>query len=1106
MGAERLQNHESGYPNEIPRHNRPFFNSRRCRLQCLVFTVLVVVIHGQQTVIGSTLKNNLLSDIALSGKDDNMLGQVWKKVQEQLAAATRTENRQKPRAKKQDTVANKPKHNPAIKRKEVLDFYANRLQNTTHFHPELLPHAYGNATHHRFTTQLPTFPDAAANRQLIQQMFMHSYDSYMYQAFPDGQEVNPLSCTPGRFGLVELPALTLIDALDTLLILGNTTEFARSVERLRILDENILFSVDQNVSVFETNIRVVGGLLSAHQLALAYFEHHKRPVYYSHIIDGDGNVRIGPVSNATATGRRPQQQWIYDGLLLQLATDIADRLLPAFRTETGIPYGTVNLLDGVPFGETKIASLAGAGTLSLEFALLSALTGVPDYGAKGKLATRALFHRRHSQTNLLGKHLDTDSGQWTESTSGIGSNSDSFYEYLAKHSFVFGNEDTDFWTMFATTYEGVDDFLKNGDWFTDAEMSFGQRGKGVLESLAAFFPGLQASLGEAVPAASSLNQFVAVREALGVLPERYSYVSSSVLGNGYYPLRPELLESIYHMHRATREPGWQWAAHTALQHLHRMNRARCGYAAVVGVKDTTTGTIHASPRSVHQIDEMPSFFLSETLKYLYLTFDDDNFLHTDKDRDWVFTTEAHPIHAVVEEDYVPDIPVVRDILKARLEGKKQKQTHVDPWKYEKWSTKTTRRQVTADIEALNNATSNNANSIFPSDTINRAHRLLGDQGRTLRAACPNQLHHPASLWTRALLGGAVDYTVTTDDFDMTYAQAHDPAIALSSLGQKTISSHTCPVKRETPNKTADEAAQATNELSMFEVSTIGEGFHVRNKVSGQEINVNLVNDNVVLGEDANIGIVYMYTRGTDGTDSGDYNLSVFDFDNNVVSCRLEVLSAKDNTDVLLEIPCCPALFGPAGPERLLSMKSDIVLERKVVAPRPSNRYGCVEPQTPRDFLSDLHGDHELCSVTPTAQLSYRGECSFFTKAENAKDSDVLIVVDSNDDGLFMMSSMKEEALRQDVPISILVTTLDGKALQAALEDSSLVRVSLEKGRAVVDSQGKIYTENPIPWPVVGGDGDTLHVLTAAGWGIRAQWLSQKGSNAAGWELKLVKHG
>ena len=138
MGAERLQNHESGYPNEIPRHNRPFFNSRRCRLQCLVFTVLVVVIHGQQTVIGSTLKNNLLSDIALSGKDDNMLGQVWKKVQEQLAAATRTENRQKPRAKKQDTVANKPKHNPAIKRKEVLDFYANRLQNTTHFHPCLL--------------------------------------------------------------------------------------------------------------------------------------------------------------------------------------------------------------------------------------------------------------------------------------------------------------------------------------------------------------------------------------------------------------------------------------------------------------------------------------------------------------------------------------------------------------------------------------------------------------------------------------------------------------------------------------------------------------------------------------------------------------------------------------------------------------------------------------------------------------------------------------------------------------------------------------------------------------------------------------------------------
>jgi ER degradation enhancer, mannosidase alpha-like 2 len=48
---------------------------------------------------------------------------------------------------------------------------------------------------------------------------------------------------------------------------------------------------------------------------------------------------------------------------MRLAVDLGERLLPAFVTPTGIPYGTVNLRYGVPVGETEIASTAGAGTL-----------------------------------------------------------------------------------------------------------------------------------------------------------------------------------------------------------------------------------------------------------------------------------------------------------------------------------------------------------------------------------------------------------------------------------------------------------------------------------------------------------------------------------------------------------------------------------------------------------------------------------------------------------------------------------------------------------------------------------------------------------------------
>lgn len=59
-------------------------------------------------------------------------------------------------------------------------------------------------------------------------------------------------------------SLTLIDALDTLAIMGNYSEFQRVVD---ILSTKTDFDANINVSVFETNIRIIGGLLSAHLLS-----------------------------------------------------------------------------------------------------------------------------------------------------------------------------------------------------------------------------------------------------------------------------------------------------------------------------------------------------------------------------------------------------------------------------------------------------------------------------------------------------------------------------------------------------------------------------------------------------------------------------------------------------------------------------------------------------------------------------------------------------------------------------------------------------------------------------------------------------------------------
>lgn len=78
-------------------------------------------------------------------------------------------------------------------------------------------------------------------------------------------------------------------------------------------------------------------------------------------------------------------------------------------------------------------------------------------------------------------------------------------------------------------------------------------------------------------------------------------------------------------HRVLRDDAW-----TGLEHMTSIEVSAwtpCGYAIVRNV-------------STHELaDRMESFFLSETLKYMYLLFDTKNFLHHDE---YVFSTEGHP--------------------------------------------------------------------------------------------------------------------------------------------------------------------------------------------------------------------------------------------------------------------------------------------------------------------------------------------------------------------------------------------------------------------------------------------------------------------------------
>ena len=67
-----------------------------------------------------------------------------------------------------------------------------------------------------------------------------------------------------------------------------------------------------------------------------------------------------------------------------------------------------------------------------------------------------------------------------------------------------------------------------------------------------------------------------------------------------------------------------------LQAIDKHCRVENGFSGLRDVYDTN------SPKD----DVQQSFFLAETLKYLYLIYCDDSVISLDK---WVFNTEAHPL-------------------------------------------------------------------------------------------------------------------------------------------------------------------------------------------------------------------------------------------------------------------------------------------------------------------------------------------------------------------------------------------------------------------------------------------------------------------------------
>jgi mannosyl-oligosaccharide alpha-1,2-mannosidase len=337
---------------------------------------------------------------------------------------------------------------------------------------------------------------------------------------------------------------------------------------------------------------------------------------------------------------------------LEKAKELADRLLPAFNTKTGIPHSTVNLKTGAawsPSWSAGNAFLAEFGSLHLEFEALAHHLNEPSYLEKvEKINDAMLAVDTSSWEGLFPSQYHPDTGRFTNDHLTFGSRGDSFYEILLKQWIHSGKHRGNIKELYDKSMKGmINKLVKksvNGKLTYMAEMQ-NSRYIEKMDHLVCFVPGMLALDGDpdhlelAKELMFTCYQFYALNptgiapEIAGFDPARISKDSEKDFFNqaAHYLLRPETVESLFVMWRVTKDEKYRQWGWDIFESIDAFCKTDAGYS---GLRDV------GNDKEVVKDDTMQSFFLAETLKYLYLLFSPDDLIPLDK---FVFTTEAHPL-------------------------------------------------------------------------------------------------------------------------------------------------------------------------------------------------------------------------------------------------------------------------------------------------------------------------------------------------------------------------------------------------------------------------------------------------------------------------------
>ena len=255
---------------------------------------------------------------------------------------------------------------------------------------------------------------ARSRRTHVLNGMKHIWKNYKEKAF-GSDELHPVSgSTTQNWGGM---GTTLVDALDTLWLMGMKDEFYEARDWVR---DHLQHNPPADVSVFETTIRSLGGLLSAYDLS-------------------------------------------GDKVFLEKAEELGKKLQMAYNTASGLPHGSVNLNTGSSrnfgwYGNNYI--LAEIGTQQIEYRYLSRATGNDQY-AKTSDRVFDILEEKQPADGLLGEGFKEHGNSVSQAKDKVsfGAMGDSTYEYMIKLWIQSGKKEQRFRDMWDKAMNGVHDQL-----------------------------------------------------------------------------------------------------------------------------------------------------------------------------------------------------------------------------------------------------------------------------------------------------------------------------------------------------------------------------------------------------------------------------------------------------------------------------------------------------------------------------------------------------------------------------------------------------------------------------------------------------------------------